>query len=114
MESMRLRFIGANGSMGLTNGEVYDVQIRSKSNYIWVMIPNFEFREKTFGIWKCPYSTPENFATNWEKADTVHRRNYCQKGRTGDGITHCPKCGHHVNIQSGETTGYCPLCDKEV
>ena len=33
---------------------------------------------------------------------------------TGDKITHCPRCGHHVNIQSGETTGYCPICDKEV
>lgn len=21
---------------------------------------------------------------------------------------YCSKCGHHVNIQSGETTGYCP------
>lgn len=31
-----------------------------------------------------------------------------------DGIIHCPRCGHHVNIQSGETTGYCPICDEEV
>ena len=30
------------------------------------------------------------------------------------GIIHCPRCGHHVNIQFGETAGYCPLCDKEV
>lgn len=30
------------------------------------------------------------------------------------GIIHCPRCEHHVNIQFGETTGYCPLCDKEV
>lgn len=30
------------------------------------------------------------------------------------GIIHCPRCGHHVNIQFGETTEYCPLCDKEV
>ena len=29
-----------------------------------------------------------------------------------DGITHCPRCGHHVNIQFGETTGYCPICDE--
>lgn len=26
---MRLRFIGANGSMGLTNGKVYEVQVNS-------------------------------------------------------------------------------------
>jgi hypothetical protein len=31
-----------------------------------------------------------------------------------DEITHCPRCGHHVNIQLGESMGYCPLCDKEV
>ena len=31
-----------------------------------------------------------------------------------DGITHCPRCGHHVNIQFGATTGYCQICDKEV
>lgn len=30
------------------------------------------------------------------------------------GIVYCPKCGHHVNIQSGEAVGYCPICDEEV
>lgn len=29
-------------------------------------------------------------------------------------IIHCPTCGHHINIQSNGTTGYCPICDKEV
>lgn len=29
-------------------------------------------------------------------------------------ISHCPVCGHHLNIQFGESTGYCPLCDKEI
>ena len=64
---MHLKFIGANGSMGLTNGVVYGVQVKSEGNYIWVLIPNFEFSEKTIGTWKCPYSSPESFATNWEK-----------------------------------------------
>lgn len=27
-------------------------------------------------------------------------------------IIHCPTCGHHINIQSNGTTGYCPICDK--
>lgn len=64
---MRLRFIGANGSMGLTSGVVYEVQVKSEGNYIGVMIPNFEFSEKTSGTWKCPYSSPESFAANWGK-----------------------------------------------
>lgn len=63
---MRLRFIGANGSMGLTNGKVYEVQVNSVENYIWTVILDFEFSEKTFGTWKCPYSSPESFAANWE------------------------------------------------
>ena len=29
-------------------------------------------------------------------------------------IIHCPTCGHHINIQSNGTTGYCPICDEEV
>lgn len=29
-------------------------------------------------------------------------------------IIHCPTCGHHINIQSNGTMGYCPICDKEV
>ena len=30
------------------------------------------------------------------------------------GIVHCPRCGHHINIPSDGTVGYCPICDKEV
>lgn len=66
---MRLRFIGANGSMGLANGKAYEVQVNSDGNYIWVAIPDFELREKTFGTWRCPYSSPESFAANWGKDD---------------------------------------------
>lgn len=64
---MRLRFVGANGSMGLTSGVVYEVQVKSEGKYIWFLIPNFESSEKTFGTWKCPYSSPESFAANWGK-----------------------------------------------
>lgn len=64
---MRLRFIGTDGSMGLTSGVIYEVQVMSKGNYIWVIIPNFEFREKVFGTWRCPYSSPRSFSVNWGK-----------------------------------------------
>ena len=65
---MYLKFIGANCSMGLTRGEVYEVKIKIKDEYIWVIIPAFELRHKVFGKWKCPYSSPQSFASNWEKA----------------------------------------------
>ena len=63
---MYLRFIGANGSMGLTHGEEQEVRIKTKNDYIWVMIPMFELRHKVFGKWECPYSSPQSFAANWE------------------------------------------------
>lgn len=65
---MRLRFIGANGSLGLTNGEVYEVQVGSDGNHIWVEIPSVQVRysEKVSGVWKCAYSSPKSFAANWE------------------------------------------------
>jgi hypothetical protein len=63
---MRLRFIGANGSMGLTNGKVYEVQVNSVEKLYLGCNFGLEFSEKTFGTWKCPYSSPESFAANWE------------------------------------------------
>lgn len=65
---MYLKFIGADGSMRLTHGKVYDVRIETKNDCIWVIIPKFEFRDKIFGVWKCPYSSPQSFSANWEKA----------------------------------------------
>lgn len=66
---MRLKFIGADGSKQLTHGEVYDVEIKTtlKNDYIWVVMPKFEFRHMIFGVWKCPYSSPQALAKNWTK-----------------------------------------------
>lgn len=64
---MWLKFIGANGSMGLTNGEVYDVKVKTKKDYIWVTMSGFELRDKVWGVWECPYSSPQSFAANWAK-----------------------------------------------
>ena len=63
---MYLRFIGANGSMGLIHGKIYDVNVKTKNNYIWVTIPGFELRDRVFGKWECPYSSPQSFSANWE------------------------------------------------
>lgn len=64
---MYLKFIGANGSMGLYHGKVYNVEVKTKNDMIWVLIPNFELMHNVFGTWKCPYSSPQSFAVNWKK-----------------------------------------------
>jgi hypothetical protein len=48
--------------MGLSRGRVYDVKLKTTNNNIWVIIPNI-----LFGAWKCPYSSPQSFAANWEE-----------------------------------------------
>ena len=63
---IKLKFIGENGSMRLTHGETYKVELKTKDNFIWVIIPHFEFRHMIFGKWECPYSSPQAFAANWE------------------------------------------------
>ena len=65
---IKLRFIGADGSMRLQHGKVYNIRLKTKNNYIWVIIPNFEFRHMSFWNWRCPYSSPQTFAANWERA----------------------------------------------
>lgn len=27
---------------------------------------------------------------------------------------YCKNCGHHIEFQYGEATGYCPVCDREI
>lgn len=55
---MRLKFIGENGSMGLTHGKTYDVKVVSTDYYIWV----------EWGFCKvCPYDSPQSFSNNWER-----------------------------------------------
>lgn len=54
---MRLRFIGADGSMNLVHGKVYDARVTVRKGYIWVKIGLF---------WRCPYSSQQAFANNWE------------------------------------------------
>jgi hypothetical protein len=55
---MYLRFIGENGSMGLVHGRIYNVDVISKGEYIYV---------KWGFIRRCPYYTPQSFAENWSK-----------------------------------------------
>ena len=59
---MRLKFIGADGSLNLRYGKVYDVTISSNERYIVAAI-------KTVGNrWTevvCPYGSPQALAKNW-------------------------------------------------
>lgn len=68
---MFLKFIGADGSMGLTHGKTYDVDVKTKGKYIWVTIPKLEVREKVLKKWECPYSSPQTFSANWETPKSV-------------------------------------------
>jgi len=53
-----MKFIGEDGSMGLRRGQIYNVQISSKGEYIWV----------DWGFCKmCSYESPESLAKNWAK-----------------------------------------------
>ena len=61
---MYLKFVGKDKSMGLSHGKTYNVRVKTKNNYIWVEIPNI-----LFGSWKCPYSSPQSFAANWQLKD---------------------------------------------
>ena len=59
---MRLKFIGANGSMGLIKGQIYKVTVKTMGKYIWVT-----WQDKFLLYVSCPYSSPQSFAENWEK-----------------------------------------------
>ena len=58
---MKLRFIGADGSMGLKHGEVYKVRLGNTWAHIIVDIMD----EDGYSM-LCPYSSPQSFAKNWE------------------------------------------------
>ena len=63
---MQLKFIGEDGSLRLRNGQVYEVDVLTKVDYIWVCIPDFDLGEVT-ATWHCPYVSPQSFAANWRK-----------------------------------------------
>ena len=58
---MKLRFIGADGSMELKHGEVYEVNLGNTRAHIVVYIID----EKGYSM-SCPYSSPQSFAKNWK------------------------------------------------
>lgn len=53
---MFLKFIGQDGSMGLRKNKYYEVRVYSDTQFIWL--------ETKDGV-RCPYTTPQAFASNW-------------------------------------------------
>lgn len=64
---MLLKFIGADGSMGLQHGKIYNADVRTEGKYIWVTIFYYEVREKVYKKWQCPYSSPQTLSENWKR-----------------------------------------------
>ena len=54
---MKLKFIGIDKLYGLNSGEIYNIELFTKNNYIWVRV---EGRSAAI-----PYSAPLAFANNW-------------------------------------------------
>ena len=57
---MKLKFIGANGSMGLEHGKIYDCSFGTGDGYIWVT-----WTGGRWDIGNCPYSSLKNLLENW-------------------------------------------------
>ena len=60
---MLLRFIGKDGSMGLKHGRNYKVIIGTSSDNKHITVK----WQSENGLCVCPYSSPQSFASNWER-----------------------------------------------
>lgn len=57
---MRLRFIGANGTMGLYNNKTYEVSVKKYEYYIILIVKIEHLEGIVFG-----YSSPQALANDW-------------------------------------------------
>lgn len=61
------RFIGEDGSMGLTHGNVYLVNLTvERHTAFYKAMPTARLPELSSN-WKCPYQSWETFLENWER-----------------------------------------------
>lgn len=61
---MWLRFIGEDGTFGLTHGTTYYCSITSMSGYLWVKWNNSGANNPS-----CPYKTFKELLSEWEEAE---------------------------------------------
>ena len=58
---MKLRFIGADGSLGLQHGKKYEVTLKTFNQYVVAIIKTGWLSDTI-----CPYGSMQAFAKNWE------------------------------------------------
>lgn len=58
---MKLKFIGADGSLGLRHGKIYDLTLKTAVGYIIAIIKTGWISDTV-----CPYGSMKAFAANWE------------------------------------------------
>lgn len=62
------KFIGADGSMGLRNGQSYYILLEDVSDYN-ILHSDWKYRASMLNnksFFTCPYSSLESFSDNWE------------------------------------------------
>lgn len=82
---LKLRFIGANGSMGLTHGKVYDVDVGYNP-----LTEDFYVEWNVCGVGKrrCPYYSMQKLLENWERpGEDVNMKNQSVKDLHAEAIT---------------------------
>lgn len=81
----KLRFIGANGSMGLTHGKVYDVDVGYNP-----LTEDFYVEWNVCGVGKrrCPYYSMQRLLENWERpGEDVNIKNQSVKDLHAEAVT---------------------------
>ena len=58
---MKLRFIGADGSLGLQHGKKYEITLKTFNQYVVAIIKTGWLSDTI-----CPYGSMQAFAKNWE------------------------------------------------
>lgn len=58
---MKLKFIGADGSLGLRHGKIYDLTLKTAAGYVIAIIKTGWISDTI-----CPYGSMKAFAANWE------------------------------------------------
>lgn len=58
---MKLRFIGADGSLGLQHGKKYEITLKTFNQYVVAIIKTGWLSDTI-----CPYESMQALAKNWE------------------------------------------------
>lgn len=124
---MTLQFIGTDGSMGLTHGQLYDVDLSTHNGYFWVR----------WSSHSCPYRNVKLFAENWALPGHGKPCEFCmQTTSKGHEIGKCypirPCANGDLGVRAQYLDGgivlfedhlfasgyfdinYCPICGRKI